>query len=340
MRHLRMCLFIGLLTTVLLWSPTRTAAGPKLPSPADWPLGGSPPVERGFDPPAERWGAGHRGVDLAAARGDPVRAAAAGTVTFAAPLAGRGVVVVDHGAVRTTYEPVAATVTPGTIVQLGTVIGRLQAGGHCPDADCLHWGLVHGEDYLDPLTLISAAAINNGGPVGNDEPIRLLPHSARDQARKQAAAREALAAAGAAGSKVAPFAGTVGDGLQRPVPGGVTSAYGMRFHPVLHVWKLHDGMDFGAPCGTPIRAPAAGVVTEAYFNGGYGNRLMVDHGRMGGHRIVTGFNHATHYVVPVGTQVRAGQVLGFVGSTGYSTGCHLHLMVWRDGAMINPAALF
>ena len=86
-------------------------AGTASPAPAGsavWPLLPAPEVVAGFDPPATRWGAGHRGVDLAGAPGQPVRAALAGTVTFAGSLAGRGVVVVDHGATRTTYEPVDA----------------------------------------------------------------------------------------------------------------------------------------------------------------------------------------------------------------------------------------
>jgi murein DD-endopeptidase MepM/ murein hydrolase activator NlpD len=103
-------------------------------------------------------------VDLRGTVGQPVRAAQAGTVTFAGRLAGRGVVVVSHGATRTTYEPVAARVTVGDSVDAGTVIGRLELlGSHCLPGACLHWGLLEGERYLDPLTLVG------GGPV------RLLP---------------------------------------------------------------------------------------------------------------------------------------------------------------------
>jgi murein DD-endopeptidase MepM/ murein hydrolase activator NlpD len=102
------------------------------------------------------------------------------------------------------------------------------------------------------------------------------------------------------------------------------------------MWKLHDGTDFRAGCGTPIRAPYAGRVSSAYYNAGYGNRLMIDHGVVGGRRVITGLNHATRYVVGVGQQVSQGQVLGYVGSTGLSTGCHLHLMIWLDGAVVDP----
>ena len=99
-------------------------------APADgvWPLDPRPEVVSRFDPPETRWGAGHRGVDLAGHVGQPVRAAAPGRVTFAGRLAGRGVVVVDHGGTRTTYEPVAASVAVGD-----TVARRRHAG---PAASC------------------------------------------------------------------------------------------------------------------------------------------------------------------------------------------------------------
>lgn len=124
-----------------------------------------------------------------------------------------------------------------------------------------------------------------------------------------------------------------------PSSGGVTSRYGMRFHPVLKVWKLHDGTDYGAACDAPIRAAADGRVAERYYNAGYGNRLMIDHGRINGRYTTTGYNHATHYVVRPGQWVRKGQVIGYVGSTGYSTGCHLHLMTWSNGKVTNPQSL-
>jgi len=122
----------------------------------------------------------------------------------------------------------------------------------------------------------------------------------------------------------------------RPVSGRLTSSYGQRFHPVLKRWKLHDGTDFGAACGTEIKAAASGTVSEKYYNAGYGNRLMIDHGRIDGTYVTTGYNHATKYIVSVGDHVSQGQTIGYVGSTGYSTGCHLHLMVWEDGSVVNP----
>ena len=93
-----------------------------------------------------------------------VRTALAGTVRFAGRIAGRGVVVVGHGATRTTYEPVRATVAVGDEVAAGAPIGRLEvAGSHCFPAACLHWGWLRGEVYLDPLALVGA------------RPVRLVP---------------------------------------------------------------------------------------------------------------------------------------------------------------------
>ena len=130
-----------------------------------WPLAPPPEVERRFDPPPHPWGAGHRGVDLAGAEGQQVRSAGAGVVVYAGLLAGRGVVSVSHGALRTTYEPVAPTVRAGTRVAAGTVLGTLTVeGNHCRPTACLHWGLRHGERYLDPLALLVTG------------PPRLLPH--------------------------------------------------------------------------------------------------------------------------------------------------------------------
>lgn len=146
--------------------------GAAAPVPADdavWPLDPAPRAVHGFDPPAVTWGAGHRGVDLLGRPGQAVRASRGGVVTYAGRLAGRGVVVVSHGATRTTYEPVAAEVAVGDPVTAGSPVGRLlRAGSHCLPATCLHWGLRRGGTYLDPLGLL--------GP----RPVRLLPDASGD----------------------------------------------------------------------------------------------------------------------------------------------------------------
>jgi murein DD-endopeptidase MepM/ murein hydrolase activator NlpD len=124
--------------------------------------------------------------------------------------------------------------------------------------------------------------------------------------------------------------------LSYPINSYITSPYGMRFHPVLHIWKLHDGTDFGGDCGTPIRAAASGVVTDKYYNGGYGNRLFISHGVIDGSSITTVYNHLSRYRARVGERVSRGEIIGYVGTTGYSTGCHLHFMVYEDGRVVNP----
>jgi murein DD-endopeptidase MepM/ murein hydrolase activator NlpD len=121
------------------------------------PVEGPLLVLRRFDPPPEPWLPGHRGVDLDAGVGDPVLAAGAGTVTWAAPIAGRGVVVVTHDdGRRTTYEPVDPSVSFGDTVEAGDPLGVITPGvGHCGGVpSCLHWGLRRGEDYLDPMLLL------------------------------------------------------------------------------------------------------------------------------------------------------------------------------------------
>jgi murein DD-endopeptidase MepM/ murein hydrolase activator NlpD len=135
------------------------AAVPSPPTPiaAGWMAPTTPiAVLRRFVVGPRRWSPGHRGVDLAGSAGSPVRAAGGGVVTFAGPIAGRGVVVLGHPhGLRTTYEPVAATVHRGEPVAAGQVLGTLAAtGSHCTPATCLHWGALAGETYLDPLVLL------------------------------------------------------------------------------------------------------------------------------------------------------------------------------------------
>ncbi|CAA9385235.1 MAG: Membrane proteins related to metalloendopeptidases [uncultured Nocardioides sp.] len=149
---------------LVLTAPGRSPEPVRAGVEGHWPLDPRPEVVRAFDPPADPWGAGHRGVDLAGHAGQVVRTALPGTVAFAGSIAGKPVVTVVHGARRTTYEPVVATVAVGDPVSGGQPIGRLSVlHGHCLPAACLHWGLRRGDTYLDPLTLVG------GGPV------RLLP---------------------------------------------------------------------------------------------------------------------------------------------------------------------
>lgn len=127
-----------------------------------------------------------------------------------------------------------------------------------------------------------------------------------------------------------------GSTLSRPVTGRISSQYGMRRHPILGYNRMHDGTDFAAPCGTPIWAAANGTVVQRYYSSGYGNRIVVNHGIMRGVNVMTTYNHLSRYNVSNGQKVTRGQVIGYVGTTGMSTGCHLHFMVLVNGNHTNP----
>jgi murein DD-endopeptidase MepM/ murein hydrolase activator NlpD len=121
--------------------------------------------------------------------------------------------------------------------------------------------------------------------------------------------------------------------LTTPVEGRRTSRFGPRIHPITGARGQHTGIDLAAPSGTPIRSAAAGVVSFAGPRGGYGNLVIVDH--PGG--LQTYYAHQRELHVSAGTTLQAGAVLGTVGSTGRSTGPHLHFEVRRDGSPVDPA---
>ena len=117
-----------------------------------------------------------------------------------------------------------------------------------------------------------------------------------------------------------------------PVAARITSGFGMRYHPILHFGRMHKGIDFGAHYGQPIVATADGQVTRAGWAGGYGRQVRLAHG--GG--MATSYNHMSRIIVEPGTLVHQGQVIGYVGSSGLSTGPHLHYEVYRNGVAVNP----
>lgn len=153
-------------------APATAGIAPRWLAPLPAPLR----VVHGFEPPAHRWLAGHRGVDLAGRVGDPVRAAGGGVVSVAGPVAGVLVVAVRHpDGLETTYEPVRAAVRRGQRVRPGQVLGTLVlAGGHCRPAACLHWGLRRGDAYLDPLGLVGPARVRLL-PLGSSPPRWAAP---------------------------------------------------------------------------------------------------------------------------------------------------------------------
>jgi hypothetical protein len=191
MRPRHRTLLIALAATLLLRSVSDTlAAAAPAPSASGgerwiWPLAPRPEVVRVFDPPEGPYGAGHRGIDLSGRIGQSVLAVADGRVRFVGMVAGRGVVVIEHGDERSTYEPVIGAVDVGDRVRAGQVVGRLElVASHCWPSACLHLGRLTGETYLDPLELL----------VGGTGPVRLLPF--HDAAGADAASRGRLVLGG------------------------------------------------------------------------------------------------------------------------------------------------
>ncbi|MDQ3155866.1 MAG: peptidoglycan DD-metalloendopeptidase family protein [Actinomycetota bacterium] len=283
------------LVFLTVFVPLRAVAGEHW----EWPLD-SHEVGREFDLPDDRYGAGNRGVDLRGQTGDEVRSVAAGEVSFVGIIAHVRIVVVNHGRERSTYQPVAATVRVGDAVTAGQPIGTLLgAGSHCDGGPCLHLGRKVGDDYLDPLALMTTSGrfqlINPEGPPPPP-----------------------------------PFG--AGGSMRRPVGGPITSPFGMRVHPITGARKLHNGTDFGVPCGTPVHAAGSGTVVSRGFSAAYGNRVILRH--QGGLR--TSYNHLRSRSVAAGERVGVGDVIGRSGTSGLSTGCHLHFMVEKGGKPINP----
>ncbi len=167
----------------------------------------------------------------------------------------------------------------------------------------------------------------------NANAVRGIAGSAAAQEAAQLAELALAPDAGSVPTATVDAAQVLASGFVKPVDGVPSSPFGLRFHPILHVWKLHSGTDLAAPCGTPVRAVKAGQVTTAGGSKGYGNRVVIDHG--GG--LVTTYNHLTSYAAVPGLVVKQGQVIGYVGSTGLSTGCHLHFEVMVKGAFVDPA---
>ncbi len=126
--------------------------------------------------------------------------------------------------------------------------------------------------------------------------------------------------------------GELREGLIKPVNAPVGSGYGMRRHPILKINRMHKGLDFRARSGLPIYAVTDGTVAMAGRNGGYGNYVKLNHG--GG--LGTGYAHMSRIAVRRGQHVKRGQVIGYVGSTGLSTGAHLHYELYRNGRAVNP----
>jgi murein DD-endopeptidase MepM/ murein hydrolase activator NlpD len=151
----------------------------------------------------------------------------------------------------------------------------------------------------------------------------------RERIRKQAQAQESADSHPVSGGR-----------LTLPVDGVVTSPFGYRIHPIYNYWGLHDGIDFGAPCGEALRASANGTVTRSYYSEVFGYRLFIDVGQLDGQNLTLIYNHAAGYSVSAGDAVARGEIVGSVGDSGWSTGCHLHFTVLADGKPVDPDNFF
>lgn len=171
--------------------------------------------------------------------------------------------------------------------------------------------------------------------------------TSEQQAALAAAANQAILDANAAllANAVAEGAGRVSRGAVDlpengtkgvwPTSGPITSPFGYRTNPIGGYTELHDGVDIAPPCGTPVRAAWSGVVLSTGYEGGWGNRIILDSGVY-----KTAYAHLQSIAVSPGETVEAGQIIGAVGTTGYSTGCHLHFSTWYNGQLTDPTTLF
>lgn len=151
---------------------------------------------------------------------------------------------------------------------------------------------------------------------------------------KMSSKLEAIDAANRAAGTTFGGTGTFSSPLDIPLV--VTSPFGYRLHPVLVVYKLHNGTDFAAACGTPIHPVAPGVVIATNVETAGGNVAYVNHGMINGSSWVSAYVHMGSFNVAVGQQVDTSSVVGYVGSTGYATGCHLHLTMEQNGNLVDP----
>jgi murein DD-endopeptidase MepM/ murein hydrolase activator NlpD len=168
-------------------------------------------------------------------------------------------------------------------------------------------------------------------------------HDARklQQLKKQEARIKRLILARAKQHKGGAFSGDTGGFLLRPVANSyITSPYGWRKHPIYGYWGLHNGDDFHAPCGTPELASANGTVIAEYYSSVWGNRLYLDVGEVNGKAMTLIYNHISSYRAHTGERVSRGEVVALAGTTGWSTGCHLHFTVMLDGVAVDPTQFF
>jgi len=157
----------------------------------------------------------------------------------------------------------------------------------------------------------------------------------QEAARRAAAAEERRRAEQLAGRQMPPAAVDSAPGeFAWPASGPITDPFGMRMHPITRQWRMHNGLDIGAPMGATITASAPGKIIYAGWEGGYGNTIIIDHGGA----TSTLYGHCSQLFVSDGQDVQRGQAIGAVGSTGASTGPHLHFEIRINGVAVDPSS--
>lgn len=164
-----------------------------------------------------------------------------------------------------------------------------------------------------------------------DEMERIVKQFDEDSQKIEDQVNERMRAAIKTGKSLPPM----GDGrFGPPAAGRITSRFGMRFHPILKYNRMHNGIDFGGGYGAPVYATGSGVVISTSKLGGYGNAIIIEHGR----GMSSVYGHLSRIMVSSGSTVKRGQRIGSIGSSGLSTGPHLHFEIRQNGRPVNPAA--
>lgn len=182
-------------------------------------------------------------------------------------------------------------------------------------------------------TSIQKAINTNESIINKYKNDRIAYEKAERELAKQSASLSAMISKSTSNSTV-----KVTTAFDLPLQGRFSSPFGYRTHPIFKTKTFHSGQDIAAPMGTPIKASNSGKVIYSGWYGGYGKVVIIDHGNFNGQPLTTLYAHMSAQKVSVGQQVKKGQVIGLVGSTGYSTGPHCHFEVRVNGKPVNPMA--
>ncbi len=231
------------------------------------------------------------------------------TATIAAPLASA---TADQGA--------AAAPAPAS-----NTAARVDVAAAAPAATTL--ALPSAQGTVQYTDAVATGSLKATAPV-----VRVADGAAADVDEEEAHESKS----GSSDAATSSAAGT--DGWFKPTPGApVTSSFGYRTHPTLGYRKMHNGVDFGASCGTPVHAAESGTVIAAEYHPASGQRVKIKHSN----GLITDYYHLSSFAVSTGDTVAKGQKVGSVGSTGRSTGCHLHFGLEQgEGSYLNPMSLW